>query len=85
MMANVTSSKSTLINKLFKLPNIHVTDCPVQGGKTDLSPILTLWPGTQALLLGPKLGRYPDPGTRKIERKEKPLKKSCQIPVEYAR
>ena len=25
------------------------------------------------------------PGTRKIERKEKPLKKSCQNPVEYAR
>ena len=25
------------------------------------------------------------PGTRKMERKEKPLKKSCQNPVEYVR
>ena len=25
------------------------------------------------------------PGARKLERKEKPLKKSCQNPVEYAR
>ena len=36
-------------------------------------------------LEGPTLITDVFPGTRKMERKEKPLKKSCQNPVEYAR